>query len=59
MKEIGSYNIRIILHPDVSRMVNVMVARSAEEAERNAKAAAKAAADAAAAVAAEAETAKA
>lgn len=44
LKEIGSYNIRIVLHPDVSRMVSVMVARSAEEAERSAKAAAKAAA---------------
>ncbi|MBO4644874.1 MAG: 50S ribosomal protein L9 [Alphaproteobacteria bacterium] len=51
LKEIGSFDIRIILHPDVSRMVNVMVARSAEEAERNAKAAAKAAANAAAEVA--------
>ena len=34
LKEIGSYNIRVVLHPDVSRMVSVMVARSAEEAER-------------------------
>ncbi|MBR4126982.1 MAG: 50S ribosomal protein L9 [Alphaproteobacteria bacterium] len=46
LKEIGSYNIRIVLHPDVSRMVSVMVARSAEEAERSAKAAAKASAEA-------------
>ena len=53
LKEIGSYDIRIILHPDVSRMIKVMVARSAEEAERNAKAAAKAAAKVAAEVAAE------
>lgn len=45
LKEIGSYNIRVVLHPDVSRMVGVMVARSAEEAERTAKAAAKAAAE--------------
>ena len=56
LKEIGSFDIRIILHPDVSRMVNVMVARSAEEAERNAKAAAKAAAKVAAEVAAVEET---
>lgn len=49
LKEIGSYSIRVILHPDVSRMVGVTVARSAEEAERNAKAAAKAAAKAEAA----------
>lgn len=56
LKEIGSFNIRIILHPDVSRMVNVMVARSAEEAERNAKAATKAAAKAAAEVAVVEET---
>lgn len=46
LKEIGSYSVRIVLHPDVSRQVGVMVARSAEEAERNAKAAAKAAAKA-------------
>ena len=45
LKEIGSYNIRVVLHPDVSRMVGVMVARSAEEAERTAKAAAKVAAE--------------
>ncbi|MBR1946086.1 MAG: 50S ribosomal protein L9 [Alphaproteobacteria bacterium] len=51
LKEIGSFSVRIVLHPDVSRMVNVMVARSAEEAERNAKAAATAAAKAAAEVA--------
>ena len=56
LKEIGSFDIRIILHPDVSRMVNVMVARSAEEAERNAKAAAKAAAKVAAEVAVVEET---
>ena len=46
LKEIGTYNIRVVLHPDVSRMVSVMVARSVEEAERTAKAAAKAAAKA-------------
>lgn len=46
LKEIGSYGVRIVLHPDVSRQINVTVARSAEEAERNAKAAAKAAAKA-------------
>lgn len=57
LKEIGSYNIRIVLHPDVSRMVSVMVARSAEEAERSAKAAAKAAAKADAEVVAEPEAA--
>ena len=45
LKEIGTYGIRIILHPDVSRMINVTVARSVEDAERNAKAAAKAAAN--------------
>ena len=44
LKEIGQYNIRIVLHPDVSRTIGITVARSAEEAERNAKAAAKAAA---------------
>lgn len=49
LKEIGTYSIRVILHPDVSRQVGVTVARSAEEAERNAKAAAKAAAKAEAA----------
>lgn len=49
LKEIGTYGIRIILHPDVSRMINVTVARSVEEAERNAKAVAKAAAKAEAA----------
>lgn len=57
LKEIGSYNIRIVLHPDVSRMVSVMVARSAEEAERSAKAAAKAAAKADAEAVAEPEAA--
>lgn len=57
LKEIGSYNIRIVLHPDVSRMVSVMVARSAEEAERSAKDAAKAAAKAAAEVVVEPQTA--
>ena len=46
LKEIGSYGVRIVLHPDVSRQINVTVARSAEEAERNAKAAVKAAAKA-------------
>ena len=59
LKEIGSYNIRVVLHPDVSRMVRVMVARSAEEAERTAKAAAKAAAKVAAEVAVEPEAAEA
>lgn len=49
LKEIGQYNIRIVLHPDVSRTIGITVARSAEEAERNAKAAAKAAAKAQAA----------
>ena len=48
-KEIGDYKVRIILHPDVDQTISVAVARSAEEAERNAKAAAKAAAEAAAA----------
>ena len=33
LKEIGSYSVRIVLHPDVSRQVGIMVARSAEEAE--------------------------
>lgn len=54
LKEVGSYKIRIILHPDVDQTINVTVARSAEEAERNAKAAARAAAKAEAAEAAEA-----
>lgn len=49
LKEIGIYNVRVILHPDVSRTVGITVARSVEEAERNAKAAAKAAAKAEAA----------
>ncbi|HAW34187.1 MAG TPA: 50S ribosomal protein L9, partial [Alphaproteobacteria bacterium] len=44
--EIGDYKVRIILHPDVDQTISVAVARSAEEAERNAKAAAKAAAKA-------------
>lgn len=46
-KEIGMYNVRIVLHPDVSQTIGVTVARSQEEAERNAKMAEKAAAKAA------------
>lgn len=49
LKEIGVYKIRIILHPDVSQEIGVTIARSQEEAERNAKMAEKAAAKAAAA----------
>lgn len=48
-KEIGMYDVRIVLHPDVSQTIGVTVARSHEEAERNAKMAEKAAAKAAAA----------
>lgn len=48
-KEIGMYDVRIVLHPDVSQTIGVTVARSQEEAERNAKMAEKAAAKAAAA----------
>ena len=33
LKEIGSYSVRIVLLPVVSRQVGIMVARSAEEAE--------------------------
>jgi len=47
-KEIGTFNVRISLHPDVSRTVDVVIARSQEEIERNEAAAAKAAAKAAA-----------
>ena len=50
LKEIGVYSVRVILHPDVSQMIGVTVARSQEEAERNAKMAEKAAAKAAAEV---------
>ncbi len=53
LKEIGSYDVRIILHPDVSRFVKITIARSLEEAERNAKAKAKAEAKAKAATEAE------
>lgn len=60
-KEIGTFNVRISLHPDVSRTVDVVIARSQEEIERNeaaaAKAAAKAAAEAAKAAEASAEAA--
>ena len=51
-KAVGDYTVRIKLHPDVEQTVAVAVARSNEEAERNAKAAEKAAAEAAAAEAA-------
>lgn len=44
IKEVGDYKIRLILHPDVDQTIAVIIARSAEEAERNEKAAAKAAA---------------
>lgn len=47
-KAVGDYAVRIKLHPDVEQKVAVTVARSMEEAERNAKAAEKAAAEAAA-----------
>ena len=47
-KEIGTFSVRISLHPDVSRTVDVVIARSQEEIERNEAAAAKAAAKAAA-----------
>ncbi len=52
IKTLGSYGVRISLHPEVSVVVTINVARSAEEAER-------AAAAAAAAAAAEAEEAEA
>lgn len=44
IKSIGSYQVRVALHPEVSIMVSVIVARSVEEAERAAAKAAEAAA---------------
>lgn len=49
IKTLGSYPIRIALHPEVAVTVTVTVARSKEEAERAAAAAAEAEAEAAAA----------
>lgn len=40
IKSLGSYPVRVALHPEVSVTVNVTIARSQEEAERAAKAAA-------------------
>lgn len=58
IKEIGEFKIRIILHPDVSQIVAVTVARSQEEIERQALEAAKAAAREAKKAAKEAEAAE-
>lgn len=44
IKGIGTYQVRVALHPEVSIMVSVIVARSVEEAERAAAKAAEAAA---------------
>ena len=46
-KEIGEYPVRIVLHPDVSQNITVVIARSQEEIERAEAAKAKAAAKAA------------
>lgn len=43
LKVVGNFDIRIILHPDVSQIVKVTIARSLEEADRNVKKAEKAA----------------
>jgi large subunit ribosomal protein L9 len=55
IKTLGSYGVRVSLHPEVSVVVTINVARSAEEAERAAAAAAAAEAEAEAAEAAEEE----
>lgn len=46
-KEVGTFDVRIALHPDVSRNVSVVIARSQEEIDRKEAAAARAAAKAA------------
>ncbi|WP_096702242.1 50S ribosomal protein L9 [Magnetospirillum sp. 15-1] len=57
IKTLGSYGVRISLHPEVSVVVTINVARSAEEAERAAAAAAAAVAEEAEAPAEEEEVA--